>query len=274
MSIRSNYKQLVSAAKGGRLEIKVFELYWPCNSALHRLDPRIKVGGLAVLSLLMTMTKWQGLTLTSFVLLGLVILGRTPLRLYRSMVMILVWMGLFYGLSAGWVWSEGNTVWQGHWSMSGLIQAAELLWRVVLIFGMTRLYSAVTRPLEQGLGIAYFFNPLARITPKASDFALLLTLTLRFIPLIVEEALILWKVRLLKGEWPSSWLKRVSEGMQLIVPLLLLSLKRAEELAENLTARGYCSGKYRPLILQDRSIEDYVGVLVLVIWGVSLLVLG
>ncbi|KJS78701.1 MAG: cobalt transporter [Desulfosporosinus sp. BICA1-9] len=254
--------------------MKVFELYWPSNSTLHRLDPRVKVGGLAVLSLLMTMTQWQGLALTSLVLLGLVILGRTPLRLYRSLMVVLFWMGLFYGLSIGWVWPEGNAFWQGHWSMTGLTQAAELLWRVLLIFGLTRLYSAVTRPLEQGLGIAYFFSPLIRISPKASDFALLLTLTLRFIPLIVEEAFILWKARLLKGEWPTSWLKRVSEVTQLIVPLLLLSLKRAEELAENLMARGYCTGKYRPLILQERSIDDYAGVLVIVVWGVLLLILG
>lgn len=222
----------------------------------------------------MTMTQWRGLALTSFVIVGLLFLGRTPLKLYRTLIMVLLWMGLFYGLSAGWVWSEGNSVWQGHWSLSGLTQAAELLWRVLLIFVLTRLYSAVTRPLEQGLGIAYFFSPLSKITPKASDFALLLTLTLRFIPLIIEEALILWKVRLLKGEWPTSWTKRVTEVVNLIVPLLLISLKRAEELAENLTARGYCSGKYRPLILQERSSQDYAGVLVIVVWGVLLLVLG
>lgn len=220
------------------------------------------------------MTKWQGLALTSLILLGLGVIGRTPLRLYRSLGMVLFWMALFYGLSIGWVWPEGNAVWQGHWSLGGLLQAAELLWRVLIIFSLTRLYSAVTRPLEQGLGIAYFFSPFAKITPLASDFALLLTLTLRFIPLIVEEALILWKVRLLKGEWPTAWIKRVREVMQLIVPLLLLSLKRAEELAENLTTRGYCSGKYRPLILRERSIEDYVGLLIIVVWGILLLVLS
>jgi len=226
------------------------------------------------LSLLMTVTHWQGLVLTSFILLGLVILSRTPFRLYRSLAVVLFWMGLFYGLSAGWVWSEDKSIWQGHWSVKGLTQGLELLWRVLLIFSLTRLYSAVTKPLEQGMGIAYFFNPLIRITPKASDFALLLTLTLRFIPLIVEEALILWKVRILKGEWPTSWFKRAREVMHLMVPLMLLSLKRAEELAENLMARGYCSGKYRPLIVQEKTAEDYVGVLIIVVWGVLLLILA
>lgn len=254
-------------------KIKVFELYWSGNSFLHRLDPRIKVGGLAALSLLMTMTRWQGLVLTSFILIGLVLLSRTPLRLFRSLIVVLLWMGLFYGLAIGWVWPEDRLFWYGHWSRDGLVQALDMLWRIALIFGMTRLYTAVTMPLEQGLGIVYFFNPLIRITPKAADFALLLTLTLRFIPLIIEEATLIWKVRVLKGEWPSSWVKRSWELIQLIVPLILLSLRRAEELTENLMSRGYASGNYRTLIFHERTSGDLFGVVIVGVWGLLLLIL-
>lgn len=181
-------------------------------------------------------------------------------------------MGLFYGLALGWVWPENRAIWFGHWSMEGLVQAVDMLWRIALVFGLTRLYTAVTMPLEQGLGIAYFFNPLIHITPKAADFALLLTLTLRFIPLIVEEATLIWKVRALKCEWPHSWVKRSGELIQLIVPLILLSLRRAEELAENLMSRGYGSGNYRPLILHERTSRDRFGVLIVGVWGILLLI--
>lgn len=239
---------------------------------LHRLDPRLKVGGLAVLSLLMTMTRWQGLVITSFALLGLVLLSRTPITIYRSLIVVLFWMGLFYGLAMGWVWPDNRAFWFGHWSMSGLVQAVDMLWRIALVFSLTRLYTAVTMPLEQGLGIAYFFNPLIRITPKAADFALLLTLTLRFIPLIVEEATVILKVRTLKSEWPHSWIKRSWELTQLIVPLILLSLRRAEELAENLMSRGYGSGNYRTLILHEQASKDRVGVLIVGVWGILLLI--
>lgn len=221
----------------------------------------------------MTTTRWQGLGLTSFALFGLVVVSRTPLKIYRSVIVVLVWMGLFYGLAAGWVWPEDSAVWNGHWSLSGLIQAADMLWRIALMFGLTRLYTAVTQPLEQGLGIAYFFNPLIRITPKAADFALMLTLTLRFIPLIVEEAVLIWKVRTLKSEWPNSWVKKSWELIQLIVPLILLSLRRAEELAENLMARGYGSATYHTLILHERTSQDLVGVIIIGIWGALLLIL-
>ena len=258
--------------KEGEQSIKVFELYCSGNSLLHRLDPRLKVGGLAVLSLLMTVTQWQGLVLTSFAFLGLLLLSHTPLNIYRSLLVVLLWMGLFYGLATGWVWPEDKTIWFGHWSVGGLVQAGEMLWRIALVFGLTRLYTAVTMPLEQGLGIAYFFNPLIRITPKAADFALLLTLTLRFMPLIVEEATLIWKVRALKCEWPHSWLKRSWALIQLIVPLILLSLRRAEELAENLMSRGYSSGNYRTLILHEPTLKDRIGVLIVGVWGILLLI--
>ncbi|HEY8875261.1 MAG TPA: energy-coupling factor transporter transmembrane component T [Desulfosporosinus sp.] len=239
---------------------------------MHRLDPRVKVGGIAILSLLLTLTRWQGLTITSFILLGLVAFSRTPVKIYRSLLVVLLWMGLFYGLAVGWVWPENSAIWYGHWSLDGLIQAANMLWRIALVFGLTRLYTAVTRPLDQGMGISYFFNPLIHITPKAADFALMLTLTLRFIPLIVEEAFLIWKVRLLKSEWPHSKVKQSWELAQLIVPLILLSLRRAEELAENLMARGYGSGNYRTLILHERTTEDFVGVMIIGVWGVLLLI--
>jgi len=240
---------------------------------LHRLDPRLKVGGLAVVSLILTTTGWQGLGLSSLAFIGLMLMSHTPLKIYRSLLVVLLWMGLFYGLAAGWVWPETGAIWHGHWSLNGLEQAFYMLWRLTLVFALTRLYTAVTMPLDQGLAIAYFFNPLIRITPKAADFALLLTLTLRFIPLIMEEAASIWKARTLKSEWPSTWLKRSGELIQLIVPLILLSLRRAEELAENLMSRGYASGNYRTIILHEWNAGDYVGVLIVVVWGLSLYIL-
>lgn len=147
-----------------------------------------------------------------------------------------------------------------------------MIWRIALVFGLTRLYTAVTMPLEQGMAIAYFFNPLIRITPKAADFALMLTLTLRFIPLIAEEAALIWRARTLKSEWPHSWLKQSWELIQLIVPLILLSLRRAEELAENLMSRGYGSGNYRTLMFHERTSRDLVGVLIIGVWGILLLI--
>lgn len=263
---KPNYKRLAFAANRRWINIEAFELYWPGESPLHHLDPRVKVGGLAVLSLLISLTHWRGLVLTSLGILALIFISRTPLKCYRSLGLVLIGLGVFYGLAAGWVWPENRPFWMGYWSVQGLAQAGDMLWRIALIFGLTRLFAAVTMPLEQGLGITYFFNPLIRVTPKAADFALLLTLTLRFIPLLVEEATLLWKARMTKSEWPASMLLRSRDLIKLIPPLLLLSLRRAEELAENLTARGYATGQYRTLLFHTWAPSDRWGVIILGLW--------
>ncbi|MDQ7094136.1 energy-coupling factor transporter transmembrane protein EcfT [Desulfosporosinus sp. PR] len=248
------------------------ELYWSGDSVLHQLDPRLKVGALALVSLLLTLTRWPGLVLTSFALPGLVFISRVPLKSFRGMVFVLIWLGLFYSFATGWVWPENGYFWQGYWSKPGLQQAFVMLWRITLIFGLTRLFAAVTLPLEQGLGIVFFFTPLARLSQKGTEFALLIILTLRFIPLLLEEAALLWKARLIKGNWPSSRLHRSWEIMQLAVPLILLSLRRAEELGETMLARGYGSGSYRTIFFHERTGVDRWGGFVVGVWGMLLLI--
>ena len=249
--------------------MKEVTLYWPGESLLHTLDPRLKVGGMVWLSFLLTLTGWRGLLLATLGLGVITWLSRVPFRLFRSAIIMIFWLALFYGLAGGWVWPATWRFWEGHWSQVGLLEVGLLLWRIAVLFGLTRLFAAVTPSLEQGLGIAYFINPLNRITPLAADFALLLTLTLRFIPLLLEEVTMIGKARAAKGVLPTTWLGRSRELINLLIPLLLLSLRRAEEVADNLLARGYTSGRYRTLSTQEWNARDNWAVLVLGIWGLA-----
>ncbi|MHB1652638.1 MAG: energy-coupling factor transporter transmembrane component T family protein [Desulfitobacteriaceae bacterium] len=251
-----------------------FTLYLPGDSLLHNLDPRLKIGGLAWLSFVMTMTHWSGLILGTAGLAFLILLSRLPRKVFRSVVVVSLWMALFYTLAAGWIWTDSWYFWRGHWSMGGLEQAALMVWKIVLIFALTRIFVAVTPPLEQGLGIAYYFGPLTRITPKAADFALLITLTLRFIPLLAEEALLLWKARVAKGAFPEQRVQRIIDLAGLFPPLLLLTLRRAEEVADNLLARGYAPGHYRNISMHAWIRRDSRALLFLGLWGAVMLLLG
>lgn len=241
-------------------------LYLPGESALHNLDSRLKVGGLVAVSLLITTANYRGLVSLTLGLLILLIISQISIREFRSLILAIVFIGIFYAVVLGWNWTDSWHFWQGHWSLDGLIEAGVIVWRISLIFILTRLFSAVTSPSEQGLGIAYFFTPLTRITPKAADFSLLITLTLRFIPLLIEEAGLLYKARVAKGNLPLSRIKKVIELAAFLLPLILLTLRRAEELAENLLARGYVSGGYRVLGIMEWERKDSLGTLILFIW--------
>lgn len=249
-------------------------LYLPGESALHKLDPRLKIGSLVGLGLLMTIVDWGGLIFLTGGLVLILWLGPIPFKAFQAVIKAGVILGCFYTLIMGWSWNAGGMFWEGHWSLEGILQGITMSWRIILVFLLTRIFTAVTLPSEQGVGIAFFFVPFHRLTPKVADFALVITLTLRFIPLLMEEAALLYKARLCKGNLPSGWLGRIREISVLLLPLLRITLRRAEELAENLVARGYASGSYRVLGAQKWERRDSWATAIIVLWGILTLAIN
>lgn len=249
-------------------------LYLPGESVIHQADPRLKIGGLVGLGFLITAAKPLGLISLTAGLLILLLLSHIPLEEFKAVLLAGLLLGSFYILILSWNWSETWHFWEGHWSRQGLILALLINWRISLVFIFTRIFTAVTLPSEQGSGIAYFFTPFYRFTPKVADFALLITLTLRFIPLLIEDASLLYKARVAKGCLPSGRIKKLFELASFLVPLLLLTLRRAEEVADNLVARGYMSGGYRVFGTKEWGSEDTWGVLILAVWVMATLILN
>ncbi|MDR3288688.1 MAG: energy-coupling factor transporter transmembrane protein EcfT [Peptococcaceae bacterium] len=243
------------------------EVYVESETRLHRLDPRLKVVALIGISLLISLAGISGLLILS---LGVALLGKISRLSYRSLLSIVgaaFLLGLFYLWGMGWESTQGWRLWQGHWSVSGLSAAGMMIWKIFLIFSLTRVFLAVTKPLEMGLSIACLLNPLAKRSRRAADFILLLTLTLRFIPLLAEETGQLWKARAAKGKTPASFAGRCGELLRLVPPVFLISLRRAEELAENLIARGYQPGRYRVVRLNSWQRTDSVALIIWLIWS-------
>lgn len=222
------------------------------------------------LSLWLTWSSWQGLLINTLGVILLIRLSHLPLKIFKSSLYAFFLLSLFYIVMSSWNLNPNEPFWQGHWSLAGIGATGIILWRIALLFILTRLFAAITPPMEQGVGIAYFFTPLIKIFPKVADFVLILTLTLRFVPLLVEEAQLLGKATILKGAWPKSRLRKVIEVSRLIPPLLLLSLRRADELAENLLARGYTSGIYRSISFGEWTCFDQKGLIILILWPVIL----
>jgi energy-coupling factor transport system permease protein len=247
-------------------------LFLPGESVLHQADPRLKIAALVLLGFLITTAQPSGLLILSVGLMILTAASRIPIREFKGVVWAGLVLGGFYLVVLGWNWSEGWRIWEGHWSQAGLLQAGLIMWRIGVVFIFTRIFTAVTSPAEQGIGIAYFFTPFYRLTPKAADLALLITLTLRFIPLLIEEASLLYKARVAKGNLPVHLFGKLLELATFLLPLLLLTLRRAEELADNLVARGYSSGNYRVLGSKEWERRDTWGAFFLILWGVAAVV--
>lgn len=220
-----------------------------------------------MVSFLSTVVDHSGLiclTLGTFIIF---LASRISFKEFRSLFAVIFFMGIFYGIVLGRTFTAPLYFWQGYWSEDGLRQAGVMVWRISLVFFLTRLFMAVTSPSEQGLSIAWFFMPFTRITPKAADFSLLISLTLRFIPLAMAEGGLLYKARVAKGDFPTNMLLKIAELANFIFAMVRLTLRRAEELAENLSARGYVSGNYRVLSTQAWQRQDSLAAAVLIAWG-------
>ena len=106
--------------------------------------------------------------------------------------------------------------------------------------------------MEITSGLERFFSPLRRFGFPAGDMALMISIALRFIPVLLDEAERLHKAQLARGaDFGGSFLRRIKNLVPLLVPLLVAACGRADRLALAMESRCYASGAvrthYRPL---------------------------
>jgi energy-coupling factor transport system permease protein len=128
------------------------------------------------------------------------------------------------------------------------------------------LFSFSTTTTELTHGVEHLLRPLQPLGLPAHEFALMVNIAIRFLPTLAEEAERLMKAQASRGadfgRGQRSFLQRTRQLLPLLVPLFLVSLRRAEELIEAMEARCYIGGKGRTYLihLQARAV-DYAAVL-------------
>ena len=134
---------------------------------------------------------------------------------------------------------------------------------------MTSLLTLTTTPIEITDGLETLLGPLKKIKFPVHELALMMSISLRFIPTLMQETDKIMKAQIARGvEFSSGPIKeRVKAIIPLLIPLFISSFKRAEELAVAMEARGYRGGegrtKYRMLKwkLSDTSMLVLLGVI-------------
>lgn len=235
-----------------------FGRYLPTGSALHRLDPRVRLTGTAlfILALMLCshpLTALLGLGLA----LGLLVVARIPPRyalrglrpLLPLFAFVLVLQFLFYPHAAA-IAAGSAEVWR--WgpflvSMAGLLDTAAILLRMVTIVLFLTLLTGIADTTDLVHAVEGMLRPLQRLHLPAHELALILAITLRFIPLLGQELERLMKAQAARGAdfGRGRGLARIRRMLPLLIPLFLAALHRAEELALAMEARGYMGGRGR-----------------------------
>lgn len=224
--------------------------YYPGDSALHRLDPRTKLTGVMVLSVAIFLpTEWPAYLLTALFVAAALALSRVPVRfLLRGLRPILIFLGITVVLNLFLTPGEPLIqVWRMTITREGLLLSGIATFRLFLLVLSASLLTLTTSPIRLTDGLERMLRPLEPIGVPAHEIALMMTIALRFIPTLIDEADRIIRAQMARGaEFQSgSLLKRMRGLIPVMVPLFVAAFRRADELATAMEARGYRGGKGR-----------------------------
>lgn len=245
--------------------------YMPGNTLVHRLDPRNKI----ILTILyiviifcVTSPLWYMLPLL-YVLLVTRLSGLKVKNLLKSIKPLRFLLLLTFVLNL--FFSTGQTVWI-HWgfltiTQEGFLTAVHFGMRLVFLVAGTSLLTLTTSPIALSDGIEMLLSPLKVIHFPAHELAMMMTIALRFIPTLIEEADKIMKAQMARGaDFESgNLLKRAKAMIPLLVPLFVSAFRRAGDLAMAMEARCYHGGAGRTRLRVLRfTIQDLWALLVTV----------
>ncbi len=146
----------------------------------------------------------------------------------------------------------------------GLVQAARMATRLVLLVMGASLLTLTTSPIALTDGIEKLLSPFRRVGVPAHELAMMMTIALRFIPTLLDETDKIMKAQMARGaDFESGNLvNRAKNLVPLLVPLFISAFRRADELALAMESRCYRGGKGRTrLKVLHMAGRDYLALL-------------
>jgi energy-coupling factor transport system permease protein len=219
--------------------------YVPLKSPVHELDPRAKLFLLvAILFTIFFSGDFLSLTLCAAAFLGIARLARLPARLLARSCRPVFFLAIFtfiFNFVTGWQ-GEGLSP-AGHALGTALLAVTRFL--LLVLFAV--LLPLTTAPLELADGLEALLSPLARFGVPAHECAMMMSVALRFIPLLMEETDRIVKAQVSRGARldQGGFLQRMMAFFPVLIPLFVIIFRRAEELALAMEARGYRGGTGR-----------------------------
>ncbi len=255
--------------------------YYPAESFLHRLDGRTKI----LLATIFIVSLFFCKSLLSFAFafaltFTVVILSRVPfrvvLRSLRAIVFILVFTFIInVFLTDG----EGEPIidwWIIELYSEGIWNAFFIAIRILcLILASSVLISFTTTPIQLTYAIESLLSPLKRLKVPVHDFAMMMSIVLRFIPALSEETEKIMTAQKSRGaDFESgSLINRAKALIPILIPLFVSAFRRSDELATAMECRCYHGGEGRTrMTVTKMKAKDFLS-LTLMIVCVALIIL-
>lgn len=157
----------------------------------------------------------------------------------------------------------------------GLVKGTFFFLRIILIVVISTMLTMTTSTTDINLGLEWVLSPLKYIKVPVAEFAMMLSLTLRFIPTLLIETEKIMKAQASRGIDfdEGNIFDKMKQIVTLLIPMFVISINRAEDLANAMEARGYIIGQKRTSIDDLRfQLRDYLAFgFVLIILVLSIL---
>ena len=229
--------------------------YFPGNSFIHQLDPRTKL----LFTVLYIVALFSAKRLPSYLLLMAVLAVciqisrvrlKTILRGMKPILFIIVLtaiLNLFY--------TPGDPIWQWKFlkiTVEGIWAAIYMVLRISMLITCTFLLTYTTSPILLTDGLENLLGPLKKIHVPVHELAMMMSIALRFIPLLIEETDKIMSAQRARGaDFESgNLIQRAKALVPLLVPLFISAFRRADELAIAMECRCYHGGEGRTRLRQ------------------------
>lgn len=216
--------------------------YVPLETPVHALDPRTKLLVFAAVLAGLFTSGVVGAAVWLAALVGILGLARVPAPVVWNALRALGWI-LAITFLFQWLWVGPRRL--GGWE-AGAVSGVVMSLRLVGMLLAALLLAATTEPIRLADGLARLFGWLERFKVPVRDLSLVLTLALRFLPTVLEEAQRVVDAQRARGaRFEGGPLTRARRLLPLAVPLFVGSLHRADTLALAMEARGFQGGAPR-----------------------------
>lgn len=226
--------------------------FFPGDSIIHRLDPRMKLI-LAIFYIVILFLARDLFTILFLFALSLILIPiskipmSTIVKSLKPLRFILIFTSFFNIF-----WGKGDTVLVNygiiHIYLEGVLMALIVAIRIIaLLIGTTLLLTYTTSPITLTSAIEQLLSPLRKIHVPVHDFAMMMSIALRFIPTLIEETDKIMSAQKARGAdfETGSLLARAKALIPVFIPLFVSSIRRADELATAMECRCYHGGEGR-----------------------------
>ena len=224
--------------------------YYPADSVLHRLDPRVKlVGTLVFLISLFLFDSLIGYIVAGLFLATMIKISKVPFSfIVRGLKTIIVLM--LFTVTFNLFLTEGQILWQWKFlkiTVEGIELALFMALRLVFLIIGSSLMTLTTTPNQLTDGLETGLAPLKKLHVPVHEISMMMSIALRFIPILLEETDKIMKAQQARGAdfEEGKLLDRAKALVPVLVPLFVSAFRRANDLAMAMEARCYRGGEGR-----------------------------